>query len=569
MTKRAEMETKVTGTDQAARNLGDLENAYDRLEKKTKSLWASVRDLQKEWSKPTSAGAAFAKAGAQIIGSQISQMGSAITAPAKTTYDQALQKAFEYRDATQRIATSTGQTYESTNTAIMGTAKRLALLPAQVQSYSSAVREMTGDWKGALDGIDAYQNRALQTGTTLDKYAAFSGMMDRTFGVKATDQVNKFFGTMDAQARAAGVSVERAQEGFSSAAQAFAMFSNAKPGQISALSTSLMAGAPTPEIGQSRMGAAGGFLQQHVRYLEARMRARGQLGKGEHLYDEQGRWRAEKIPQALDFAFGKGGDMSKFYGTKDKMELIGRIAQSGQMSMTDAAGLVNLDPKLLRSVTGANGGVSGAAQNWVMSAAGQRSAADVNKTMKDIGLGSTFLPAQDAAVAAGGGAAGIALSSAGEVFSRATDAFGKSVEIFAAAAGKGGSGGAAAGAAGAGIGSKLAGGVSLVGGAIGGLVGLGITSAAEARADDGDRRRAQGYRQWLRTHHLGVVADGFGGPDDSDLAKRENKSVGGIPTAGVGVEPLAAALTKALAGQTLRVQSVTPAAPPAGQAQPL
>jgi hypothetical protein len=56
--------------------------------------------------------------------------------------------------------------------------------------------------------------------------------------------------------------------------------------------------------------------------------------------------------------------------------------------------------------------------------AGKRDQADVAKLVKDKDLGMTLIGAQDAAVGAGGGAAGIALSQAAGVFSTAVDKFG-------------------------------------------------------------------------------------------------------------------------------------------------
>jgi hypothetical protein len=455
MTKRAEMETRITGTDAGIRDLGGLEEALKRLGKTGQRTGAFLRDMHKEWQNPTTVSTAVVKMGAQVIGGQIKDAAAAIAEPAKTSYAQALAKAVEYRDATQRIATSTGQGYGVVGEQINQSAQRLGILPGRVSEYSRTVRQLTGDWQGAMSGLDAYQNRALKTDRAIEEMIPTAATLAQTFGLKATDDVNKFFGTLDRQAKNAGMSAELAERAFISASGSLAMLTNAKPQQLSALTTAIMANAPTPEIGMSRIGAVGGILQNHMRYIEARMRKQGKLGKDEHLYDEQGQLRGDKMFDALEFL---QGDLAKFYGTKDRKELIGRIAQSGMMSLQDAAGLLGLDVGKARKSAEGSASAENTTAAFLSTGAGGRTVAEARKDIRDINLGSFLLPGQDAAVAAGGGAAGIAIASAGQIFDKAASTFWNAVELFAGATDKAGGGGGFAGnASGTALGSLLGG----------------------------------------------------------------------------------------------------------------
>lgn len=586
MAKRAEIETRVTGTDAGIRDLGGLEQAFERLGKTSQSTGALLRDMHKEWSRPTTLATSIVKLGAQVIGGQIRDAASAIAEPAKTSYAQALAKATEWRDATQRIATSTGQSYSVVGEQVNATAQRLGLLPGRVSDYSRSVRQLTGDWQGAMSGLDAYQNRALKTDRALEELIPTAATLATTFGIKSTDDVNRFFGTLDRQAKNAGMSAEIAERAFMSASSSLAMLTNAKPAQTSALTTALMADAPTQEMGMSRIGAVGNLLQNHMRYIEARMRKQGKLGKGEHLYDDQGRLRGDKMFDALEFV---QGDLAKFYGTKDKGELIGRMSQSGMMSMQDAAGLVRMDVGKLREQAKTGGTAANTTAAFLGTAAGKRDLAETRKDIKDIGLGSTLLPAQDAAVSMGGGAAGIAIASAGSVMAKAADTFWGAVEIFAGKAGGRAAGAAgAAVAAGAGAAGGGAGAAALSGtlGAVAVPAGLGLGALGvgagvwyavgenaeqeKKKADDRDAAKRQGFTD-VRAMKFAqnrlaldiapaVTQIGRGYDIDRPL------NLGG---GSQSPREMADAIAKALAGQTLRVQSVAPPSPPPGQMQPL
>lgn len=594
MTQIARTRVVVDGGQQAVQTLDEVAAAHERIGKSSKSTAVRLKELRGLWEDPAKAKgwsqsqrlfATIGKGAAEIVGKQVADAASAIAAPAKTSYDQALAKANAYRDATQRIATSTGKGYEQVSSQINASAQRLGLLPGRVQDYSRSVRTLTGDWEGAMSGLDAYQNRALKTDRTLEEMIPTAATLAQTFGVKSTEDVNKFFGTLDRQAKNAGVSAEIAERAFLSASGMLSSLTSARPQQLGALTTAVMGGAPTAAMGESRIGAIGGLLGGHTRYLEARMRSQGKLGKGEHIYDEQGQIRGDKLFDTLEFA---QKDLAKFYGTKDRKELIGRISQSGMMSMQDAAGILGLDVSTLRTEAGKSTAAADATTGFLGSGAGKRALGEARKDIKDIGLGTTMLGAQDLAVSAGGGAAGIAIASAGQLFSKATDVFWSAVNIFAgkSGGGVGGVGGVAATAGGSAVGAsapKAVGALARLGPwgllAAGALVaGVGTYYAAGENEKEEERKKQereaaarQGFTdvtsaRFIRSRfHLPepgepITETGRGADADHPL------NLGG---SGLSSRELADLLAKAIAGQTLRVQAVTLPAAPQGQPQPL
>jgi len=595
MTKRAEMETAV-GTADSIRNVDGLNDAFQRLAKTGQSTGALLRDMHKEWTKPTALSTSIVKLGAQVIGGQIRDAASAIAEPAKTSYSQALAKATEYRDATQRIATSTGQGYAGVGEQIDATARRLGILPGRVSDYSRSVRQLTGDWQGAMSGLDAYQNRALKTDRTLEELIPTAATLAQTFGLKSTDDVNRFFGTLDQQAKNAGASIELTEKAFLGASSAMATMFNAKPQQLTAVTAAFMgqaqqAGLP-PELGQMAMQESMGLLGSHADVVERRMRAAGKLGKNERLRDSWGRVRGDKTLDALEFL---QADIPRFYGAKNMDDTIDRVARTGMMSAQGVAGLMHLDiPALRKAAKTQVSSDQSATQSFLQSDAGKRGAAETQKELRDIGLGSAMLPAQDLAVSMGGGAAGVAIANAGAVFEKATGTFWNAVEIFAGKAGGGGAGAVGAGTAvatgGAGAGGGAAAGSGLLGAAAvplalgvgSAIVGAGVYYAAGQNAEEEKRKEteresasSQGFTdaKSMRFHRqrfqLPVVAAASTMTGQADAAH----PISLANPAGAGgsremADANAQAMAKMFANQTLRVQIVTPPQGPAGQPLP-
>ena len=293
----------------------------------------------KQWSRDQKLAAEGVKLLGRVMGSQASALASAVTGPAKTSYDDALRKAYAWRDENQRIATSLGKDYGETQRQILGTAKQLGLMPGRVRDYSQSVRELTGDWQGATSGLEGYQNWALKTGQSLEALIPISAELANSFGVKSTDDVNKFFGTLESQAKKSKVSVELTAKAFAGLAPMLAATTSAKPQTLTAITAQFMAKAPTPQLGQQAMAEAMGLITAHPDVIEQRMRQAGKLGKGERLRDQTGRVRDERLLDVMEFL---QTDIPKIYQTKSKEEAVARLARTGEMSATGAAGLLGM-----------------------------------------------------------------------------------------------------------------------------------------------------------------------------------------------------------------------------------
>lgn len=579
MTRRAQIDTVITGTDVGIKNLADLESGFARLGKTSQTAGAFLKSALKEWEKPTGLATTVGKLGAQVIGDQIKSAAEAVAAPAKTSYAQALASANEYRDATQRIATSTGQGYAATSAQIDDSARRLGLLPSRVSDYGRSVRALTGDWQGAMSGMDAFQNRALKTDRALADLVPTAAMLATTFGVKATADVNTFFGTLDRQAKNAGMSAQVAEQAFMNAAGALAHITNAKPAQLGALVTGFVGQAPTRELGETAMNETMGLVQSHADAFERRMWKGGALKKGERLRDEWGQVRSDKLFDVLEFA---QKDIPKFYGAKNRGETIDRVARTGMMSAQGVAGLMRLNIPAMRRAAALNVSAEDTTGAFMSTAAGQRQSADVRKEMKDRLFGDGLLGMQDKAVALGGGGAGIAIASAGSVFSKASDTFWRAVEIFAgraapslvapaaAAGGAATAGGGAAAVTGAVVKAGVAAlGVPAMG--AGALLLAGDTPArfVEPASDADNLAGVNSHLRANREHLADIQGGGIKGWAARTFGAGERETRANISNLQDDADRMGAAMAKALAGQTLRVQSVTPPLAPPPMQQPL
>lgn len=410
----------------ALTGVGDAGKRLDATYKGLKKLWEDPAKAKGGWSEAQRAQAGIIKMGAELIGQQATAAARAVTAPAISTYDQVLAKARDYRDSTQRVATATGQSFAHIGEQIMGTSKRLGLLPSQVSGYARSVRGMTGDWDSAIGSMDAFQNRALRTDRSLEELIPTAVTLAQTFGVKSTAEVNQFFGTLDRQAKNARLSAEVAEQAFASAGGMLARISAARPASLTALSTQVVGNAVAsglaPEVGVENVGAVGGFLAGKERYFERAMRAKGLLKKGEHL-TKGGRYTEEGMMRALEFA---QGELPKFYRTKDTEELIGRMAESGLTTPLGAAAILGVDTKKWRTESKAakQGADTAALRGFLVSPAGRGSLAESAKDIRDVEFGlsarvpgatSTLLEQQDRALLGGGGGAGIALGAVSPV----------------------------------------------------------------------------------------------------------------------------------------------------------
>ena len=604
----AKVGVEVTGARAGVAELEDLKQAVKAVGDAAESVSVKMLAAKKRWSDPLGAkewsrNTKLAAEGAKLLGSviagQATSIASAVTSPAKTTYDEALRKAYTWRDENQRVALSLGKSYGETQKQIFGTAQSLGMLPSRVRDYAGSVRQLTGDWQGAIGGLEGYQNRALKTDRTIEEMIPTAAALAQTFGVKSTEDVNKFFGTLDAQARKAGVSAEITEKAFASMAGMLSSMTSAKPSELTGITAGFLKGAPTPELGQAAMGEVLGLISAHPDQVENWMRKSGKLGKGERLRDKSGRVRGEKLIDAMEVLQTA---IPKWYQTKDKDEAVARIARTGEMSATGAAALFNLDIKSMREGVATTGTAAPTSKEFLATAAGARQVSEARKDIKDTLFGESFLGAQDKAVSMGGGAAGIAIGSAGDVFNKAASTFWNAVEIFAAAAGGKAVGAAAgAGVSGAGIGSKVAGvagrGAGLLGKAasLAGRLALPLqiaetltmsgTEPERYRQPGGGESTADALQERLKMEraHLaevkkggigGWAAETFFGGGETETKQRIAELEAEISKAGKGdnlmstADAIGKSTAEHLAKKTLRTADATAAQPP-GQSQSL
>lgn len=97
------------------------------------------------------------------------------------------------------------------------------------------------------------------------------------------------------------------------------------------------------------------------------------------------------------------------------------------------AGLMNANPDEIRKLAKVSGTADDLLTIQNASAAGKRNQSEVRKDIKDIGLGDTMLGVQDRAVSMGGGASGVLIANAGQLFSDGSKTFWDAVNIFAGA----------------------------------------------------------------------------------------------------------------------------------------
>jgi hypothetical protein len=584
MTVEAGMKVKLDGIDEAESGLDRLDKKLGDVGKTAESTSARIKGYQALWKDPAGAkggwdwsermGASIAKASVQVIGKQISAAADAVVAPAKTSYAGAIAVANQYRDTTQRISTATGRNYYEISAQIDSSSKRLGILPERVQAYGRSVRGMTDDWGSAMSGLDAYQNRALKTDRTLEDMIPTAVELTNVFGVKSTEQVSRFFGTIDKQAAAAKVSAQQTERVFMDLAGTLSQVTSADPSKLTAMSAQLLAGAGG-NVGRAERRGAGimGFLDQHGWWFEQQAKHQGVLKKSESFYDDQGLMKDPN--KMIEFAQSEARRVSKGKVTGDVVSYLTAIQG---MPREVAAGLMNYKTGSAQRLEGMGGAASDVISGFLGTGAGGRMAAEASKSLKDARFGAEFLGAQDSAIDAGGGAAGVALASAGDVFNKAAGIFSDAVNIFANT-GKGAVGAAATSAGGAATGTTVANVAAR--GAIGvaGTVGL----AAGALFMEGDKppeaftkeqEQADIQRQLKDRQGRGGFSNWFAknvGREESTESLQQRLAAlkgGGSGMDMASADMVGAAIVKHLQGATLRTQSVQQPGAEPGQSQP-
>jgi len=450
MARQAEVKLKVTqeGVEQVKQDLADLN-------KSARSMFSSLpkdmqKDLKKGWEE---VGAATQQAFLNTFKS----FSSAVASAGHTSFEGAMAAANRYRNEISRIAVSTGRSFADTGAQVNATAKALGEMPASVVVYGRAVRQMGGTWEDAMGSMSAFKDRALQFDRPLAAMADQAARLQQSFGLRSREQVDSFFGLMDSQAAKVGVTVGRMARQWETFEGRFGRMSSRGAGLYSGMSAAFAASSSNPEVAQGAQAFGMNTLSQGVRLIEMRMRRAGQLGSKDYITDETGEVDPQKYLRAMQFM---QKDMLRFYGSKRRAIEV----QAGESleARRDIGAFLGTDLSKVKDLSELSPARRAALDRYMGMDAGKREQAEAGKNLKDIQAGMGMLPGQDAAVAAGGGAVGIAMAQASGVFSTAVDKFGGAVATFAtggyaAKAAAGGGGGAAAGAGGAAAASRAPG----------------------------------------------------------------------------------------------------------------
>lgn len=511
------------------------------LQRDLKKGWAAVKDSAQDALITTAKSAALAVSG-----------------PARTTFDQALREANKFRGEVTRISVASGQSFDHVASRVNATSRRIGELPQTVLDVSRALRQSTGDWNTATDLIDSFADRAAATDRPLSAMTDNAGRLIEQFGVKSRGQVDSFFGTLDAQSRKAGQAITLTERLFFSFSDQFGRFSSQAPEKWAGLVTSFQKGQ-TPAQAERNLGYGLGFVNSNIRGIEQRMRASGELKRGQYLTDDSGEMSPENMIRALRYA---QKDVVRYHGSKRKAIEIEAGEDAG--ARREVAGLLSTD--LGQAGAEVTPEQRRALEQLMGTDAGKRSRSDAIKNQRDTSFGMNLLGGQDAAVAVGGGTVGIAMEAATGIFSTAVDRFGNAVLNFSGSGGGRGAGGMAAGIGGASgaagalagrvgksVGGRLLSAIPVVGTVASlGLMGYEMYSAySDYRAATGGNTMEQPGQPDLGG--MGGMRPGAGG----------RAGPGDLGGAGVLLDPRAQARMNA-EEQTQRIQKVMVIQPPTG-----
>lgn len=409
---KVEVQFSESGIDKVEERLKELEN-------KGKSLFARLpKEVQKEFIK---AGEAIQDSVKGAVLGAVNDLGQAIAGPAKSTFSGVLAAANQYRKEVSGIAVATGKEFSAVSGKVDQVSTRIGELPSRTMGWARAVKGLTGDWDNAVDSIAEFKNVALALDRPLEDTAAMAGRLGASFGIKSQDQVRQFFGLMNAQAKETGVTFNRVHNQFGAFADSFARMSSKGASTFAGISAAFAGSSSDPEQAQRNQGFGMGVLNQGVRLVEMRMRNKGLLGKGEYISDsETGEIDPKKYLKAMQFM---QKDMLRFYGGSKKRAIEVQAGEDLEMRRT-VGGFLNTDLSKVSDLSQLKPEQIKALEKYSGMAAGKRDVAEATKNIKDIGAGTVLLPEQDAAVAVGGGEAGLAMEAAAGVFKTTVDKFG-------------------------------------------------------------------------------------------------------------------------------------------------
>lgn len=418
------------------RGLDQLEQRLEQVEKKAGTLLSRLpKEFQKEWAK---AGDAIKLSAQYAITGAFKDMGSAVAAPAKSTFDQVLAEAHKFRKETSLVSVATGKSFDDISGRVKGVSSRIAELPATVTDWGRAAKRAGGDFGVAIDALEIFKDRSIQLDRPLSEMQDSMVKLRKNFGVESKQQVADFFGTMDAQANKTGITADRVERQFMTFMEAFGRMSGKASPIWTGISAAFAASSSSPEQAVRNQEYGMGTLNTGVRQVEQRMRAARLLKRGEHITDEKtGEVDPAKYLKAMKFI---QRDIIKAHGGS-RSRAIEVEAGDDMGARRDVAGFFNTDLTKVDDLSKLPPDVRKALDRYMKMDAGKRDQYDANKNAKDIAAGMPGLSGpigQDAAVAAGGGAAGLTMNAAAGAFSTAVDRFGGMVASLGPALAKAG-----------------------------------------------------------------------------------------------------------------------------------
>jgi hypothetical protein len=285
---------------------------------------------------------------------------------------------------------------------------------------------MTGDWEGAVGGIEAFKNRALQMNVPLSAMVERASSLTMLFGMKSTSQVETYFGNIDAGARKAGVSISLADKMARTFEERFAsMGGGADAGKFSALSTGMLEGTKSDRFPGGNMGLASGSLgygldamEGNLRFVEQRMRRAGLLGKGKYLSGDFNDTMKTLQFMQKDIVREHGGNLDR------AVEIEAGEGAGALQRRREIRNFLTANLNKARDMAGLNAEINRPLADFNATAAGAREVSNVQKQLRDIDLGMTGLPMQDRAVSMGGGLRGMGIGAGADLFNTGLGAFG-------------------------------------------------------------------------------------------------------------------------------------------------
>lgn len=404
MARRAELEVAIKNGDAAARELEKLNRKLDDVGKTGEKAFKSIG---KEMGEMVKGGAVAAVAG------QFASLYHGITSGATTSFSGAIEQAKAFRSEYQRIAIGTGQDFEKTRQQIEQTSKSIGELPDRVFAFGKSVQSLTGDWKGAMNGIEAYQSRALQLNKTIDQMGPAAAMLKNLFNIEDSQKAATYFATLDTQAKRLGLSVQQTDSYVQSMMSNMARITGGSAEKNAAISSTFLAMAGgNPEKAQRLQGGMTGWIEDKAPIIERQMRRRGALGKGESVYDENGNINPEMMARMIEFKQGQFAHGNEVLAGRSWSEKMRIFKQSG-MPPEVAAQWLKLKKGTFAPAMGADAKPDLSPLASFLGAPGVEGS--IQKWWKDTGLGEMFTPAADAVTAEGGGLRGIGLGALGMV----------------------------------------------------------------------------------------------------------------------------------------------------------